>query len=310
MRVGIPRALLYYRYGNFWVSYFKALGITPVVSPKTDKKILESGLGSVSSEVCLPIKIIAGHIDLLDNLVDYIFLPRVVWLYSKLYTCPKMIGIVDIARMRLKKAKLLAPKIKNRFLLPHFLLGLKLTKNPIGTYLALKKTKNLLSKPNSLPEFPKDRKKIAIISHFYNLKEDFISSDILDTFKSNNFLVYTKEDLPQSVLLSDKGFADKIRWVYERELYNAFLFYLNHVDGILNIISFGCGPDSLIGEIMLKEAKKHSAPFLQLIIDEHTGKAGILTRLEAFIEMVKRRGAFSAEYQWNHKIPQIYADSP
>jgi predicted nucleotide-binding protein (sugar kinase/HSP70/actin superfamily) len=290
MRIGIPRALLYFRYGKFWQRFFQELGIEVVLSPKTDKSILEKGLGKISSEVCLPIKVICGHLEVLIDKVDCIFLPRLVSLRDNLYACPKMIGIVDVARLKFSDScSILAPKIKNEFFLPHFLAGLRLTGNPIKSFLAYQRAKPELKKVSAFPEFPSGQPKIALISHFYNLEDDFISQDIIDTFKKSGFLIYTKEDLPESILSSAENFAGNIRWVYERELYNACNYYLDKVDGICTIISFGCGPDSLIAEVMMKNAKKLNKPFLQLIIDEHTGRAGLITRLEAFIELIKRR---------------------
>lgn len=294
MRIGIPRALLYFRYGRFWQQFFQSLGMEVVLSPKTDKSILAKGLGIVSSEVCLPIKIICGHIEQLLPRVDWVFLPRLVALRGNLYACPKMIGVVDVAILKFGSSfpnRILSPKIKNYFFLPHFFTGLRLTSNPLKSFLAYRRTQKALRRPRTIPTFPTQKPKIALISHFYNLADDFISSDIIDTFKKNGFLIYTKEDLPDSILASAKGFAGSIRWVYERELYNAFNYYLDKVDGICTIISFGCGPDSLICEMMAEKAKSFKTPFLQLIIDEHTGRAGLITRLEAFVELIKRHRA-------------------
>lgn len=290
MRIGIPRALLYFRYGKFWQRFFQELGLEVVLSPKTDKSILEKGLGKISSEVCLPIKVICGHLDELINQVDHIFLPRLLSLQDNLYACPKMIGIVDVARLEFSDScSIIAPSIKNGFFLPHFLTGLRLTGNPIKSFIAFQRAKVELKRTQTIPEFPAGQPKIALISHFYNLGDDFIARDIIDTFEQNGFRLYSKEDLPESILSAKANFAKNIRWVYERELYNAFNYYLDKVDGICTIISFGCGPDSLIAELMLAQAKKFNKPFLSLIIDEHTGRAGLVTRLEAFIELIKRR---------------------
>lgn len=291
-RIGIPRALLYFRYGNFWQRFFQELGFEVILSPKTDKAILEKGLGKVSSEVCLPIKVICGHIEELIGRADYIFLPRLVTLKNNLYACPKMIGVVDVALLAFSNScSILAPKIKNNFPLSHFLCGLKLTHNPIKSLRALKEAKLALPNTKTIPEFPLGKPKIALISHFYNLQDDFIAKDIIETFEKHGFLIYTKEDLPDSILASAQGFARNIRWVYERELYNAFNYYLDKVSGIVTVISFGCGPDSLIAELMAEKAKAANKPFLSLIIDEHTGRAGLITRLEAFIELVKRQNS-------------------
>ena len=319
MKIGIPRALFYFRYGRFWEHFFSNLDIDTLISPKTNKQILEQGLKKVSSEICLPIKIICGHIEALKEKVDAIFLPRFVELNNGLYTCPKMIGIVDIAQIQVNNAcKIISPKIKNNFIYAHFLTGIKLTKNPFKVRSALKQALPYLNTQTSsinglitteISEKPEKessatsavsavklsannqrprRAKILLLSHFYNLCDDFIGKDIITSFENYGFDITTKEDLPATMLKIDQGFAKNIRWVYERELYNAFIYNLDKVDGMCNIISFGCGPDSLIGEIMIKEANQREVPFLQLIIDEHTSKTGINTRIEAFSEIIKR----------------------
>ncbi len=290
MKIGIPRALFYFRYGEFWEHFFANLDIDIVISPKTNKQILEKGLKKVSSEICLPVKIICGHIEVLKEKVDAIFLPRFVELNNGLYTCPKMIGIVDIAQIQVNNAcKIISPKIKNNFIYAHFLTGIKLTKNPIKVRSALKRALPYLNTPQLTSNNQRSRPaKILLLSHFYNLGDDFIGKDIITSFENFGFSITTKEDLPAIMLKNDQGFAKNIRWVYERELYNAFHYNLDKVDGMCNIISFGCGPDSLIGEIMIKEANQREVPFLQIVIDEHTSKTGINTRIEAFSEIIKR----------------------
>jgi predicted nucleotide-binding protein (sugar kinase/HSP70/actin superfamily) len=295
MKIGIPQALFYFRYGQFWEQFFQNLGFDVIISPKTNKQILEKGLKKVSSEICLPIKIICGHIDILKDSVDAIFLPRFIELNHGLYTCPKMIGIVDLARMQVGPPKadceILSPKIKDNFMYAHFLTGLKLTRNPLKVAKALNNAIPYLTNHKKPPNNDTRKQKILLLSHFYNLCDDFIGKDIISSFEDCGLEITTKEDLPETILKSDQGFAKNIRWVYERELYNAFYYNLDKVDGICNIISFGCGPDSLIGEIMINEAAEKKVPFLQLIIDEHTSKTGVNTRIEAFSEIIKKRKA-------------------
>ncbi len=289
MKIGIPRALFYFRYGRFWEKFFQGLGIDYLISPPTNNDILQQGLKKVSSEICLPIKIICGHIEFLKDKVDHIFLPRFLNLNSGLHTCPKMIGIVDIARIQAGSVcKILSPTIKNNFLYPHFITGLKLTKNPVKTINALKNGLPYLSDYPKESKINNNQRKILLLSHFYNLSDDFISKDIINLFQSNNFAITTKENLSPQILNSEQGFAKNIKWVYERELYNAFHYNLDKIDGVCNIISFGCGPDSLISEIMMKQASEYKLPFLQLVIDEHTSKTGINTRIEAFADIIRR----------------------
>ncbi|MEO0079707.1 MAG: acyl-CoA dehydratase activase-related protein [candidate division WOR-3 bacterium] len=290
MKVGIPRALLYYRYGRFWEEFLTGLGVEPVVTGKTDKLLLQNGLGLVPSEVCLPIKIVAGHLAALRDRVDMVFFPRVNWLSDRLYACPKMIGVVDIARFILgTRVRLIAPSIKGNFLWAHFRAGLEIVANPFLVIRALNRARPFLSGASGIPELRPGEKRIGLIGHFYNIEDDYVASPVVATFMSHGYRVITKEELPGAVLHSREDFAHNIRWVYERELYNAFRFLLNRVDGICVIVSMGCGPDSLVAEFMRDEARAAGVPFLQLVIDEHTGTAGLVTRIEAFLELAERQ---------------------
>jgi len=73
----------------------------------------------------------------------------------------------------------------------------------------------------------------------------------------------------------------------------AYHFFENSqdIDGILHVTAFGCGPDFMVDKLMEIEAKNKNSqvPFMSLSIDEHTGEAGIMTRIEAFCELVRRR---------------------
>ena len=289
MRVGIPRGLLYYRYGRFWERFLTGLGAEVVVSRKTDKILLQQGLKHVSSEVCLPIKIVAGHIAELRDRVDAVFFPRLVWLEDEMYACPKMIGIVDIARMMLEPdVKLIAPTIKRNLLLSHFRAGLEITRDPVRVMRALAAARRELRHDPSALEYRPGEKRVGLIGHFYNIEDDYIGQPIRAAFNRHGYRLCVKDDLPEALLRSRKGFSRNIRWVYERELYNAFRFYIDKVDGICVIVSMGCGPDSLVAEFMREEARQRKVPFLQLIIDEHTGTAGLETRIEAFVELAER----------------------
>lgn len=285
----MPRGLLYYRYGPFWQAFLTGLGLEVVLSRRTDKILLQAGLEHVSSEICLPVKIIAGHILDLAGRVDAIFLPRLVSLEDRLYTCPKMVGIVDIARMMLGgRTRLVAPTVTREMFWPHFRAGLALTGDPLKSFRALSAARPLLDRRPGAAG-PGSGKSVALIGHFYNVGDDYIGLPIVRAFEQHGYRVRLKDELPVSVLRSPAGFAGNIRWVYERELYNAFRALAHEVDGVCVLVSMGCGPDSLVAEFMREEARTLDVPFLQLVLDEHTGTAGLVTRIEAFLELAERR---------------------
>lgn len=58
-------------------------------------------------------------------------------------------------------------------------------------------------------------------------------------------------------------------------------------DGIVHLEPFGCLPEITARNIML--SMRGGIPVLNFSLDEHTGKSGMLTRLEAFIDMINIR---------------------
>ncbi len=79
-------------------------------------------------------------------------------------------------------------------------------------------------------------------------------------------------------------------WTYEGEVVGAGGYYVDSgVDGVVGVLAFGCGPDSLMMDLVKRHAHDNGCPFLGITLDEHSGEAGLLTRLEAFVDMIVRR---------------------
>lgn len=60
-------------------------------------------------------------------------------------------------------------------------------------------------------------------------------------------------------------------------------------DGIIHISPFTCMPEIMSQNIFPNMREDCNIPILTLIMDEQTGKAGYVTRLEAFVDLMKRR---------------------
>ena len=72
-----------------------------------------------------------------------------------------------------------------------------------------------------------------------------------------------------------------------RELLGAISKYHNDVDGIILLTAFPCGPDSMVNEMIIRRIKDR--PILNLLLDSQDGNAGIETRLESFIDIIRFR---------------------
>ena len=61
------------------------------------------------------------------------------------------------------------------------------------------------------------------------------------------------------------------------------------VDGIIHISPFTCMPEIMSQNIFPAMRQDGSIPILALVMDEQTGRAGYVTRLEAFVDLMRRR---------------------
>jgi predicted nucleotide-binding protein (sugar kinase/HSP70/actin superfamily) len=58
------------------------------------------------------------------------------------------------------------------------------------------------------------------------------------------------------------------------------------VDGLIHVSPFNCTPEMVAQSALVKLQREQGMPVLNLAFDEQTGRAGLMTRLEAFIDML------------------------
>ena len=322
MTIGIPRAMSFYHNYPFYYGFFTALGIKIVLSDVTTKQTMSKGSALVVTETCLPIKVYIGHVlNLIEKGVDKIFVPSIQSIAPKIYNCSKIRGLPDLVRNVVKKdftliEATLDKSEKNQGLYEFLAEAVapfgitdmeeikKASKAGWRTYnnfhimtksgMSYKKAMNYALQgkvfiENENKEFPIS---IALISHGYNIFDERTSMKIFDKLEAMDVKVYSE------LQLSDEQMEDGIKalgqekyWANEHEMTGAAGHFMkdNKIDGIITVTAFGCGPDSLMIERITRKAKRFNKPLLNLTIDEQTGEAGFITRLEAFVDMLFRK---------------------
>ena len=71
------------------------------------------------------------------------------------------------------------------------------------------------------------------------------------------------------------------------ELMGSAVLWKEKVDGIILVSAFPCGPDSMTNELLSRRLK--DVPLLQLVLDAQSGTAGVETRLESFLDIIRFR---------------------
>jgi len=300
-KIGIPRSLVYWKRAYFWESFFKNLGFEVLLSPTTNKEIVEMGVKISDPETCFSCKVYFGHLKWLEGKCDLIFVPRLKR-KGNLEYCPKFFGLPDLAKI-LVKTKILTETFdekKEKFEESLVKLGEKLGKDEEKVKEAFKKAlikeKEIREKQEkeTLERLNLNSKKIILISHPYNLYDEYVNLRIKERLEKLGVVPIFIEEIPNSKFQDPNKFQipnskfPSFHWEFAKEIMEKINFILSRkIDGAIEISSFACGCDAVLKEFVEKKFKEKKIPFLYLVIDEHTGEAGFQTRLEAFIDTIK-----------------------
>lgn len=70
---------------------------------------------------------------------------------------------------------------------------------------------------------------------------------------------------------------------------NTILYARQGFDGVIQLLPFTCMPEIVAQSILPKISSDLGIPVLTLIVDEQSGEAGLVTRLEAFVDLLNRK---------------------
>ncbi len=319
--IGIPRAMSYYNYFPFWYGFLVNLGLKIVLSDPTTKKTVSDGASLVVTETCLPIKVYVGHVlNLIDKGIKNIFVPSIQSIAPKIYNCSKIRGLPDLIRNIIKAdfniiEATLDKSEKNNNLID-FLVEIAsqygindinkiktaqnagfivqnnfnvMMQNGLDFDSALKYAKE--GKVIIPPKKEQTTISVALIGHGYNIYDKRASMDIFKKLEKMDVRVYNAYQLTIEQLKGGMNTLNStLYWANQHEMTGCAGHYFQEdkIDGIITLTAFGCGPDSLMLEDIKRKAKNYKKPLLNLTIDEHTGEAGFVTRIEAFCDMLYR----------------------
>ena len=290
MKIGIPRSLSYYYFSDLWINFFEYLKIDVVISPETNKEILDLGLKYSTDEMCLSLKNYIGHVAYLKDKCDYIIIPRIDNYGIDNQTCTNFLAIYEIIN-NIFDINLLDYNINLRnketelkgFISIGKKLGIK-KEHIKDAYLYAKVKSSKVRKEkilNNLRKLKSNKKKILLVSHSYNTYDKLIGIPIIDMLK----------DLNVEIIYSDlffykdesKKYTKELYWKYSKESISSISKCIDKIDGIIFLSSFPCGLDSLVNELVIRKLDK---PYINIVIDDNSISGGIETRIESFIDII------------------------
>ncbi len=302
MKIGIPKGLLNYRYLPFFQSFFCELGAELIVSENTNKHILNEGVKYCVDEACAPVKIFHGHVASIKDRCDMVVIPRIMQLKEREFICPKFCGMPEMIKNSIPNM----PEItstpiyatsKDKLFNWALQEGKKVTKsarkisNAFDEALLIQRAHHTGIKDEGYSL------NIALAGHPYNIEDNFINMNLVKKLHELGIGIITEEFIPED-LINDEvaNLFKRPFWTFARNSYGftCHLALNKKVDGIIYVSSFACGIDSIV--IDLIKHRIGDFPFLVLKLDEHTGDAGLETRLEAFFDMLERRCRFEDNF--------------
>lgn len=308
-KIGLPRALLYHTYFPLWQTFFAELGAETVISEETNKSILDQGLKCVVDETCLPVKVFFGHAaHLSEKDVHFLFVPRMVSVEKKAYICPKLMGLPDmLSASKIQHPPLIQP-VMNMVKSANLDDFLWTCASPFsGSWRKIKKAWKAAEQEqkryeeNLIGKYQDDGNDLTVLvlGHDYNLYDKYLNLGIMEKLRKLACTVVTTAQISRAERDRQLGkFPRSIFWTYGRNLIGSVYNFTQYPGkkGVIILTSFGCGIDSFIGNLITRRLAEYQIPYLNIILDEHSGEAGLVTRIEAFVDIIRWRRACHENY--------------
>ena len=302
--VGIPRALFLHIAFPLFCSMFKNLGFDVLISPLTDKHIVELSQEYTKEEVCYPIKLLNGHVAwLLEQGVDYVLMPRVYTVlinkdgarrnYGCMYFQTSSLILEETFHFKEKGVTLLQPELSLEFGMkynlknilqigpdvgkskPELMAAMALAIKDMGAHLARLGQLGNIALSDDEPTF-------VLITRPYNLYDPVLNMGIQEQLDKLGCRVIHLEHLDARKLVTLPEEYRDMCWPFGQHIMSG----INCTMGKKNlypiyITNHGCGPDSTIQHCVKQEMEGRE--YLHLEVDEHSSPIGIITRIEAFL---------------------------
>ncbi len=314
--VGIPLAMLNYELLPLWATLLGELGFRVVLSPPSTRSIIRRGVEAVLSTPCFPVKVAHGHVfELIDQGVDYLWIPSVANMPNEddssreAQLCPYIptlpYQITDALKHAGQSAEILKPLVRLR----DGRRGLRGALASLGKQFGLggRQIRRAVEKAWQAQEAfeqacqdrgrevldalrPNDRA-IVLISRPYNGCDPGVYLDLPNKLRALGAMPIPMDFLDlRSQPSNGNPVLQQMYWKYgQRVLQAGELLRKDPRLHAIYLSNFSCGPDSFLTNYFRRLMSPK--PTLVLEIDEHSADAGVVTRLEAFLESLGNSSA-------------------
>lgn len=304
--VGMQSALYGHQTSILWAHFFDKLGFRLILTPPTNTRISRVGIETMTAETCYPVKVSHGHIKELMGKTKYLFIPSIITMPTPEpsetgYYCPMVQGNSYMVRAALSidPSSILSPIIHLKY--DPDTLALEISeqiKSKLGvSNTDIKKalhhaldiqnqfTMDLYKKGREILKGQNHDEPIVVVTgRPYNLYDERLNLRLGQNLAKIGVIALPMDFFDvSSVDLSD---FPSMYWGLGAQILRTAKIIKNHSNYFgLYLTNFACGADSFI-EHFYKHIMGDKA-YLILELDEHSAVAGVMTRLEAYKNVIE-----------------------
>ncbi len=320
--VGIPRVLNMYENFPFWATFFKELGFSVLLSPKSSHKIYELGIESIPSESeCYPAKISHGHVKwLIDQGCKFIFYPCIPYERDETpdannhYNCPMVTSYAENIKNNMEELEDPSINFLNAFMAftnqevlsdrleDIFNTDFGIDKNEIkeavtkGWNELIASRQDMMRKGEETLRYMEKNgiHGIVLAGRPYHVDPE-INHGIPEMISSYGLAVLTEDSIShlgnveRPLIVSDQ-------WMFHSRLYKAASYVRTREDlDMIQLFSFGCGLDAVTTDAVSDILTKSGKIYTVLKIDEVNNLGAARIRVRSLLAAIRERSELNYE---------------
>ncbi|MDR1667839.1 MAG: acyl-CoA dehydratase activase-related protein [Bacteroidales bacterium] len=308
--MGIPRVLNMFENLPFWSALLRGCGMEVVLSAPSTMQMYEKGLGTIMSDsICFPAKLVHGHIfDLAERGVQRIFYPMVI--YEKLetqnavntYNCPIVSSYAEVIRSSIRPEQrwnipLDSPVISfsDEKLLERacyrYLKSLGVGKSVFRkSFEAAQQAQadfkeKLTAKAGEVIRTAlKEQHTVVVLAGRPYHIDSLINTKVPDMLAEMGVDVVSEDAVAGWASIPDLQVLPQ--WTYPNRIYQAAAWVGQQKGNVylVQINSFGCGPDAITINETRELLKSKGKPHTLVRVDEITSTGSLRLRLRSMLE--------------------------
>lgn len=304
--IGMQRTLYTQETGVLWAHFFDRLGFRLVLTPPTNSQISSSGIEAMTAETCYPVKVSHGHVKELAGKTRYLFLPSIITMptpeeHETGFFCPMVQANQYMVRIALDlderailnpiihmkhDASILAVALSEQL---SARLGRSRAQIRDALIYALERQKafqtEVFQKGKEIMDAHDPEKPLVVITgRPYNLHDERLNLRLGQNLAKIGVAALPMDFIDASLVdLSD---FPSMYWGLGAQILRSAKFIRSRSNYFgLHMTNFSCGADSFIEHFY--KYVMGDKPYLILELDEHSAVAGMMTRLEAFKNVIE-----------------------